>query len=287
MHKFFFGLSLTLFLLIGFCSPGWGQSERKLARKSRPTYALVAFGPSSSNFRDFATSPLTYRGSILSTSLARLRADANKESLLGLSYSFGNYSATVEEHSTSSQVKTLSLYYSRLYAVNKYSNEQWKVKAGALFNATVNTRLNASLQNNAFGIEMFPTLLGSIQVERDLSRTSAKEGKLLFIRYNRQPRKRLLSYRFNLGLLNSHYRNGFVYSGQSSVLNDPKLFDDYSLKTFSGMRMSSTLCYSVFNSNGNITQFSYNWDAYKTGGDADAFEMAHHSLTVSLAFNTK
>ncbi len=86
--------------------------------------------------------------------------------------------------------------------------------------------------------------------------------------------------------MNSSFRNGFIYSGQSQVLNDAKNFDGYVYKVFSGFRMGSQLDYTRYLKNKNAFQISYLWDAYRTGGQLDKFEMAHHTLRFSLQFNT-
>ena len=121
---------------------------------------------------------------------------------------------------------------------------------------------------------------------KDVSRKEAKDKKLLFIKYHLKQRTRNLSFRLNVGLINSSFRNGFVYAGQSFILNEEKPFDDYQYKVFLGFRASSSLDYTIFLKNKNKIQLSYLWDAYKTGGDLDKFEMAHHTFKLTLLFNT-
>ena len=283
-------LIFTLFLLMSIQAFGQiseNDLPKKELRKSRPTFIDIGIGVNSSNFRDFATSPLFYKGTPKAVFLSRLKADDRRESNLGLKYSFGNYNATVGEHTTNSKVKTFSFYYSQLYQIPKWSSDKWNFKVGGILSATGNFRLNEALQNNALGIEFFATLFGSVKITKDISRKESKGKKILFIKYKLGPRKRALSYQLNFGLMNNSYRNGYVYSGQSGVLNDPKLFDGYVFKSFSGFRMSSSLNYTICLKNKNAIQVSYIWDTYKSGGDLDKFEMANHIIQLSLLFNTK
>jgi hypothetical protein len=127
--------------------------------------------------------------------------------------------------------------------------------------------------------------MGSIKITKDISRKSASVRKFLFFKWNKPARKRNLSFQFNIGVLNGAYRNGYAYSGQSAVLNDPKLFDDYQFN-LSGFRMSSALDYKIFLKNKNAIKLSYLWDAYKTGSDFETFEMAHHTFKFTFMFNT-
>tara|TARA_B110000977_G_scaffold198692_1_gene284135 strand:+ start:1190 stop:2059 length:870 start_codon:yes stop_codon:yes gene_type:complete len=254
-------------------------------RKNQPAYIGITMGFSSSNFRDFATSPLIYRGLQKYVSFSKIRSSMKKESEIGLSYSFGNYKTLFNEHLTMSSVKTYSLDYSQLYEFNQLSSENLNVKLGGLLSVTGNLRMNESLLNNATGVEVIPTLFGSVKITKDISRKNSVEKKFLFIKYRLKEQNRNLAFRLNIGLVNSSYRNGYVYSGQSAVLNSPKLLDDYEFKMFSGFRVSSALDYTLVKKNKNKIQISYLWGAYKTGGNLDKFEMAYHAIKLTFLFN--
>jgi hypothetical protein len=279
-------------LLILFCvlapSLSFSQNDTtlKFQRKLRPTFINASVGINFSNFRDFATSPLIYSGTPKYIGLDYLKSDENRETELGISYSFGNYKVQVEKNSSVSNVNVISSFYSRLYQIPSLSNDAWNIKAGGLINVTGNIRSNPSFQNNAWGTELIATLFGSIKGTRDVSRTKQKDKKLLFVKYTLNPRKRNLSFRFNLGVINSSYRNGYVYTGQSSILNDPKMFDDYKFSMFSGFRMGTAIDYTIYLKNTNALRFSYVWDAYKTGGELDQYQMASHVLKFTLLFKT-
>lgn len=279
---------ILLLLIIPLVSISQNESLplKKEVRKSISAYFGISSGLSSSKFRDFATSPLIYKGVPKYISLSHIKSSNNRESEIGLSYSFGKYKNSYNNHSNVSDVKTVSVSYSQLFKINKLSTEKLNIKIGGLINSTGNLRTNVALQNNSTGIELFPTLFGSIKITRDISRKENKQKKFLFIKYKLKQRRRNLAFKLNIGLINNSYRNGYVYSGQSSVLNDTKLFDGYQFKVLSGLRMGSALDYSIYLQNKNQIQFSYLWDAYKTGGDLDKFEMAHHTIRVAFLFNT-
>jgi len=265
---------VIVMLLVSFGAISQSKASKKELKKNRPTYIDIAIGKEYSRFVDFATSPLIYSGAQNYISISYNKYDKKKEKEYGFSYSFGDYISDFNEHESISTVKTLSLYYSQLYQLNKFSTKKLNIKIGGLFDATGNFRINESLENNGVGLEIIPTLFGSIKASK------------YFI--SRHGKDKELSFRLNIGLINSTFRNGYVYSGQSFLLNKPILesvFDDYQFKVFSGFRMSSALSYTMPLKNKNKIQFSYLWGAYKTGGNFDTFEMANHSIKFTLSFN--
>jgi hypothetical protein len=296
--KRIFTIYLAAFLLIGIIPSTLAQNNsekrkpdellisNKKKRKLRPAYINIGMGVNSSYFRDFATSPLFYNGNVLQVSFSKLRKDYYRETEFGFSYDFGNYQTTFNDNITISQVKKVELFYSRLYNLKKLSSNSFNTKIGFQVNSNGNLRVNEELQNNALGIEIFNNLLGSIKVTKDISRKQTKEKKIWFIKYKLNEKKRELAFRLNMGIINSALRNGYIYGNQSGVLNSPKIFDRYEYKLFSGVRMGSRLDYTRFLKNKNAIQFSYIWDAYKTGGELDVFEMAHHTFRFTFLFNT-
>lgn len=246
-------------------------------KTTRPAYLDIALGINFSTFRDFATSPLTYSGSPVYIALSHLDLDIKRESSIGLSYFFGTYESNFNEHKAVSKVNTITLNYLELFQLSKLSSSKINVKVGGQFNSTVNIRNNELLQNNSQGFEVISTLFGSINARLDLSPKKAKRRKIT----------RHLTYRLNIGLINSSYRNGFAYTSQSALLNEDNLFDQYEFQIFSGYRINSKLDYTFWLSNKNAIQFSYLWDAYRTGGNHDEFEMAAHIVKFSLLYNLK
>ncbi len=283
--------SITLLLLL-FSVQLFGQQKiaevsKKELRKSRPTYINIGMGFSYSYFRDFATSPLIYHGLPVTLSLSRLKFDKKRESILGVNYSIGSYSNLLAENNTSSITNTFTLNYTQLYQILEQPSEKWNFKIGGTFNSITNVRINGALQNNALGLESISTIFVSAKISRDLSRTELQEKKLIFFNYQLKPIKRIISYQLNLAVMNNTLRNGYIYNDQAAITNEFAIFDNHVFKVFSGYRISSSLNYNIYLKNCNAMRISYIWDAYKTGGDLDKFEMASHNLQFSLLFNTK
>ncbi len=289
MYRFKITIISLLFIpLLGFAQNEEVLTKKEL-RRNRTTYKGLSYGGLGiGSIRDFATSPLTYTGIFLSSGGYKINIDERRETEWGIPFSIGIFGNNFNDHSNSSVVFSLAPYYSELYELNSLSSEKLNVKVGGLLNATLNVRNNPSFLNNGLGLEIIPTLFGSIKGTLDVSRKMDKDKKFLFFKYTLQKRKKSLALRLNTGLVNASYRNGYVYSGQSPILNDPKVFDDYQFKIFSGFRMSSSLDYTLYSrKTTNAVQISYVWDAYKTGGNLDKFEMAQHALRFTLMFNTK
>lgn len=255
--------------------------SKQQLRKARPTYINIGLGLNGSKFRDFATSPLFYKGTAKTISISRLRADDKRESEFGSSYSFGEYRSSVNNNKTVSNVNTFSLYYSQLYGISSLSSNGWNVKVGALFNTTSNLRQNENLYNNGVGIEMFSTLFGSVKITRDISKYTN------FGLFKLKPLKRTLSFRANIGLMNNTLRNGYAYTGQEGIINDENFLKSYKFNAFSGARFSTALAYTTYLKNNNGIRLSYEWDAYKTGGSLDKFEMSNHTFKIALLFNKR
>lgn len=295
-------VSFRLILIVSFCvawavssnaqtaiqdkqSPKTDLSKKELLRL-RPQFIGVNLGFNRIKFRDFATSPLFYDGLTNYVGISRLKVDQGRESELAFTYSFGSLTTTFNENVAVSNFRRFELLYSQLYRFGAWSNDNFNTKLGWMLNGTLNFRTNSALQNNALGLETFPTLFLSFKLTRDISRTEEKEKRFLFFKYKLREKQRNLSFSLNIGILNSSLRNGYIYSGQSAIVNDPNLLDRYEFKVFSGFRVSTGLNYTRFLQNKNAIQVSYIWDAYYTGGDLDRFEMTNHILRFTLLFNT-
>lgn len=280
--------SSIFLILIHFCSiNAFSQSGATEKKVSRPAYLNIAVGLNVSNFRDFATSPLIYSGKPLYTALSHIDMDEKRESHFTLSYSFGKYKSNFNQHASESKVNTFSFNYLELFQLKKLSSSKLNIKIGGQLNATFNHRENTELFNNKEAVDIITTLFGSAKATLDLSRTEEKNKKFLFIKYKANKRKRTLSYTLNVGVVNSSFRNGFAYTSPSAPLNVDDFFAGYELLLFKGFRLNSALDYTVFLHNKNAIQFSYIWDAYRTGGHHDNFEMAAHIFKLSLLFSLK
>lgn len=269
----------------------WSQTDvkplsHKEQRKQRPLYINMTAGSGISYYNDFATSALTYMGFPLYVSGSLLRSDYLRESELGFSLTEGsNWIALAGENVYSSSFENIELFYNQFYKINLLSSGMFNFKLGWKLHNSLILRSNSSLMNNAFGAEIFPSLMGAFKVAADLSRKKMIEKKFLFIRYKLNPVKKNISFGMNIGIVNGVYRNKFAYSGQSDLLNEYKIFDNYQFNIFTGFRASTSLDYTVFLNNKNALRCSYVWDVYKSGKQIETFQLANHSLRVSLLFN--
>lgn len=279
--------SIFLILIHFYSNNAFSQSGRTEKKVNRPAYLNIALGLNISNFRDFATSPLIYSGKPIYTALSHVDMDEKRESHFTFSYSIGKYKSNFNRHASESTVNTFSFNYLELFQLKKLSSSKLNLKIGGQLNTTVNHRENTELFNNSEAVEIITTLFGSAKATMDLSRLEDKNKKILFIKYKASKRKRTLSYTFNVGVVNSSYRNGFAYTSPSAPLNDDDFFAGYKWQLFKGFRLNSALDYTVYLHNKNAIQFSYIWDAYRTGGAHDHFEMATHIFKLSLLFGLK
>ena len=279
-------LVLLLFVMTKLSAQDNSTDSIVNLKKDRSAYIGITFGTGPSSLRDFATSPLIYTSFPKYLAGSFMRVNEYKETEIRFSSISDSYNIKVGNENSTSDVDIFNIYYSRLYRFDKIGNDKWHFKLGGLYQLTFDMRNNKAFGNFAQGFDFFSTFFGSVKFFKDVSRTSTKNKKFLFIKYKLNPRKRNLAFRLNIGLINSTYRNAYAYRGLSGVLNDPKLFDNYEFNLFSGYRMNTELDYTIYLKNKNAIQFSYIWDAYKTGGDFDALEMAIHTFKMSFLFNT-
>jgi len=245
----------------------------------------IATGFSFSNYIDFATSPLNYNGNPFNFSLAFIYHEEDLEFEMISSGLIGYFADQYHMGENQSDVKIVNWELSYLQKINKFNVQKLKLYVGGDFKFTYNDRVNHTLQNNSWGYEIIPTLFASSKLVWDISRTQPKKGRFLFLSYYLKPRKRDLSFRLNIGIINASYRNHYIYTDADSfTTNNYNMWDKYVFKVFSGFRAGTETAYSIYLSNGNSIKFSYIWDAYKTGGDLDKLEMAHHIFNITLLY---
>lgn len=283
-----FSVFIAIILVFPTIALSQVETESVMKKESkRPAYLDISFGLSFSSFRDFATSPLNYSGRPFYISLSHIDMDEKRASEITGSYSFGKSKNTFNNQTSESMVNTISLNYLELFQVHKWSTQKFNLKMGGQFNSTINLRNNESLFNNSEGVDIISTLFGSVRATIDLSRKEEVDKKFIFMRYKAKKQMRNLSFTMNIGLINSSYRNGFAYTSSSTPINEDDFFADYEFSVFTGFRLNSALDYTIFLHNKNAIQLSYLWDAYRTGGHHDNFQMATHTLKCSLLFGLR
>ncbi|MFA8434950.1 MAG: hypothetical protein ACEPOZ_10585 [Marinifilaceae bacterium] len=276
-------LVVIMGLLVSMFS--YGQSKFVADNLEDGKFIKVGAGFNKIKFRDMATSPLFYEGSLKHFDLGFVKCKEGKERELNFSFSTGKAGNTTNKHSSLSTVSIYNLNYSKLYPV--WNKDKWNFKAGGELSNTFHMRSNPSFQNNATGIEVVSTLFASGKISWDISNKKRKRARLLFIPMNFRPRKRDLSFQMKMAVMNNTYRNGYAYINNSDVINNPSVWDDYQFKMFSGYRIGTEMNYTVTLENSNAIRLGYEFDAYRTGGDLDKFAMANHVLKIALLFKTK
>jgi len=280
-------------LVLAFVFPtfGFAQSEPLsqepiASPKSKTKYWTFGVGSSFASVRDFATSPLVYRGQTLIVTGAREKTNDKRYMRLGVQYNTGRLVSNFNNNGNSTKISLISASLEQLYAVPKLSSAKQTVKAGGIFRFFSSNRVNSGFQNAALGLEFFSGLGVKILADRDISRTKAKPKKIWFLKFKRPKVKRAFSYGLDFGVLNSQYRNGFAYVGQSAVVNDPKIFDVYEFKGLTGLRVNTEIKYTKFLENGNGVQLGYSWEAIRSAKEPEQFEFARHMFKLSFLFNT-
>jgi len=236
-------------------------------------------------FRDFVSSPLYYNGITSQFNLALVKKRDKMERSVGLSYSSGNVSNDDFNQITEAEISSFSFHYHYLKHIEGLSSNTFNTKIGGLFDVLGNYRTNEKLNNYGISYEIIPTLFLSARTEVDVSRKEQKN--IFFDRIRLLPRKRLISYQLDFGLLNSNFRVDQSYLINSSVSNDLDFIAATRFNGFSGFRFSSLLEYTISLKNSNAYRISYGWSVLTTGNDRMRFEQSNHFLGISILFNTK
>jgi hypothetical protein len=286
------GLRLLLFISFSFAVCVYADSfdeqpTLKTLRKARNTYIVAGVGTGYGQYLDFATSPLTYSGLTFNTGLGILKQSSIKESAFRVQYVRGQFKNKAQDGRQASDFSSLSFQHSVLNKLEKYSNHKTRFLLGGMIDATGTYRVNNSLMNAAYGFEVFSTVFVSGKVRRNFERKETVSGKFLgLIKYKKKLRLRTLSYQLNLPLMNSVFRNDYGYLSEGIYQMNP-VFENYSFKVFNGFRINTRLDYEWHLKNNNRIGISYIWDAYKTGGHFEYYQIAQHLLQFSLIFNLK
>lgn len=233
------------------------------------------FGLGTISFRDYATSPLVYKGLAFSLGMAKVKVDHKKETRFSTNFLFGTTLNQVEKSISDlpkekhrSVVSSIDLRYSRLYTIHKLSKNKNLLQVGGAIDLKVISRANSSLGNNARGIDIFPTLFGSIKMSHELFVPPILKRK-------KTPRKQAFSIRLDMGLLNTNIRNGYAYTVHAPFYNGANQLDGYAFNWFSGIRMRYTSAYTIYTKNNNNgLKFSFILDGTLSGENPKRFAFA-------------
>lgn len=272
--------SILLKLLI--ILPFLAFSKKDSTKTKLPSYIDIAVGFNNTVLRDYATSPLNYSGSPSFISLANIDRDLRRESTFRFNIVTGSLYTTGIRMLSYTSLTNFGINQLDLFQIKKWSSDRLNVKIGGQFNSMFNIRTNEDLMNNGVGFEVLSNLFLSSKLSLDVSRKTDKQKKILFIKYRLKQRRKSLDFGLNIGVVNTNFRNGFVYAGQEAILNQNGIFTSYEFNLFKGQRYSTNLDYTIYLKNNNAIQFSYWWDAVKTAGNFNEFEMASHTFKFSL-----
>lgn len=290
--------ALLVLLCIGLLSSAKAESssgadsDSGKVKTKRPLYAGFGIGNNLSNFRDYATSPLTYSSTAKTIAVFVDRPSDKKDMYIQARYSAGSYKVKSLHYDGQKRadlnfanVKSASLRYTMLWKINPISSEKYNIKIGGTFDAWGDLRSNAAFENNGFGSEIFATLFLSAKVSHQINITETK--KIWFLKFN--PRYRKTFFQLNIPVMNNTFRNGYIYTTTSGLDGSTKAspFKYYEFKAFSGFRLSTTLSYEQAIFNNNILRFTYDWDMLLSSKKYDQFQMANHIFLVSLVLKLK
>jgi hypothetical protein len=285
-----------LLLLIGitplFAEDVIVDSTSKKIKANR--YTLRNLGVNKTLFRDFATSPLFYRGGGISFGYGWLNTNNNRERLVELDL-VSNVTTAKAPKSNYFQTGTTSFFFNingyihYLHKVKSISTAKTDIRFGGAVSNTQNIRFNPSLMNATAGLESFLNLMFAGKVSRDISRNSARPFKFLFIKKELQPVKRFVSFQLNAGILNLNRRPGYAYV-YDSELDGTKtnglswLFDSYKW-SLNGWRFGTRVEFSKFRASGNGRKWAYLWDVAHAPGKFEPFQMASHRIQYTVIIN--
>lgn len=261
------------------------------------SYFMPYVGIKNQTFRDFATSPLFYRGPAIELGLSWRWGKKNWENVLETDITFAYTFAKIPE-SAYFQTHSNALFFSGkisdefLVKIQKLSWKKFDTKVGGTLLSTMNFRKNSALNNNGIGIENLTNLMATASISKDISRTETKERKYLgFIKKTLLPVERHLSFKLNVGVLNFNYRPGYAYISDSELDGSnsnglKSLLEGYSWK-MNGWRLGTTIEFTKMRPNGNGHKWAYIWTAANAPGKFEAFQIASHSLRYTLIINKK
>jgi hypothetical protein len=166
-----------------------------LAQDSIPSFpdirlqnrSYIHFAPGADRIvlRDFATSPLFYRGYMASFTLGASRILPFRESELRLRAGAGYF-----EGVQSLRIYTYNVQFDHLWKVPKFSSQRLKTGLGFMADVTTFERRNLAFGNNNYGLDFLSTIFLTARSEFSIDRKSAKHVKFWFINYHLKPVQR-------------------------------------------------------------------------------------------------
>ena len=150
-------------------------------------------------YRDFATSPLFYRGAGLHGGMGWMRSSDKRERYFDFNMNGSlTFAGTPDSDFfpavTEGFFISINSYFHYLYKLENISTEKNNIKIGGGLLSTQNLRINPNLFNAAAGLENISNLMLVGKLNRDISRTEPKNFRFLFINTTWQPLRRYLDF---------------------------------------------------------------------------------------------
>jgi len=291
-----------LVLLIILFSPKFTKAQdidetNKIKKKDvdYKTYFMPSVSFVSSNYRDFATSPLYYKGMGINLDFAWSWQKTKWEYLFSTNFSFSLCSAQTPESayfqaSTSANFIKAEVYSHYLRKIEKFSTKKIDFKIGGAVLSTLNMRINSDLQNNGFGLESIDNLMFSTKINKNISRTIDKQLNLWFVKKSLKPVERYLSFQLNIGIINLNYRPGYSYFYDPEVdgsnYSALKYITANHVWKMNGYRFETRLEYCKYSANRNGHKWAYIWDITSAPGRYETFQMATHRIQYTIIINS-
>ncbi len=249
-----------------------------------------AFGLGALSLKDEATSPLIYNGPAFSLAINRLKRNTLKESQFGTRCIYGLPFTRVGEETDVGQFYSLAVNYTYLRNIPKFSFANTNVLVGGTLDVTSVIRVNTSFLNNAFGLDFFPTLMGSVKLNKPFYRKSIwhqiLDSPLFRWIGSKKQRPKVhqeVSFQTDIGFINTNLRNGFAYTSHAPFYNNNNILEDHQFHWFSGLKIRSSISYLLFSNNTkNGTKFSYIWEGFRSGTNPDRFSVSSGMFQFSL-----
>ena len=250
----------------------------------------IGVGLAGAGVRDFATSPLFYRGGLIGLNLGFSRRNLNREFLCNLHTGVGVLANFYNDTGAASTYVRSGLQIFWLKDINRWSTERFRFLFGPVGQLTNGIRVNPSLGNNGFVMENQANLMLGSKIIADISRSRTIKRPWI-LGGLKTPKQREISFQFNIGIVNANYRPGYNVSGLPGLRGDDSdarniLFYDYDGK-INGLRFTSQLNYTWWIPTGNAYRLSYLWDASTLPGRFESMQVAVHTFQFAFIFKKK
>lgn len=247
-------------------------------------YLGISAGMTFGSMRDMSTSPLFY--SAILPSVAIDYASIHDKWVYGLNFTTlnGFYLSLMDTESYST---TANIFDFDIFVFNNFmksNDDRFKQFIGGSMTNSSHIRINQSYGNAALAFNNFSDINLNYKVSFQYRLAEKKKKFLKLIPYTRKEKFFLLSGKVGVPVYTLVYSPGYTNPG-NSTLNSDLLFDgyEYNSKIFSGINTDISI--SRILKNGNMTKFSYIWNARTTGSVTEStIDIAHHTFIFTLVF---